>query len=764
MMIDSAQELVKARWKIIAVHGFQDGRCTCGSLNCKKAGKHPATAHGYKDATDNLNTIQQLWEANPHYNPAIPTGTINSIFVLEVESDGSDDLRRLEQQYGELPETLTVRSGGGSMHYYWNYPDDGTKIRNRQRIDDLAIDCRGEGGYVVAPGALHVTGNQYEWLNASPIVSAPNWVIEFVTSAGQFEKQLQQAQQTTSLLPNAEPVPEDVLDRARKYLVNCPPAINGQGGHNQTITVALRLVRGFDLPLDVALTLIQAWNQTCQPPWTEQELIHKLTEADREDRGWGPRGQLRDREDFARTDLGNAERLVHKHGENLRYCHPWQKWLVWEDCRWRVDDTAAIERLAKESIRDIYAQASDIQDDEKRRAVVKHACKSESLNKIRSMIVLTSSECGIPVRPDCLDSHPLLLNCSNGTVDLENGTYREHRRRDLLTKVTPIAYDPSATCPEWVKFLSSIFDGDDDLVGFVQRLFGYCLTGDVREQILPIFWGPGSNGKSTLLETAMSVLGTDYSMAAPQELLLANRKDAHPTAVADLKGMRLVTVMESDQGRRLNESLVKQLTGGDTIRARRMREDYWQFSPTHKLILCTNHRPEVQGTDHAIWRRVPLIPFGVRFWDGDKGETGPTHLRADKTLSQKLRSEYPGILTWAIRGCLWWLRDGLQIPQAVLSATQEYKAEQDILGTFLDDSCIFDPNGRVGATQLYEAYQSWCGKNGESHCSQRQFGQVMTERGFQRQRSNGTWYVGVQLNNPQPVSFPFAPSSLGQTV
>src|SRR5262249_502237 len=345
---------------------------------------------------------------------------------------------------------------------------------------------------------------------------------------------------------------------------------------------------------------------------------------------------------------------------------------------------------------------------------------------------------GVPILPDQLDRDPWLLNCANGTVELRTGRLREHRHGDYLTKLSPVPYDPNARAPQFDHFLHTIFGGNEPVIRYLQRLVGYALTGDVSEQILPIFWGSGANGKSTLLNALTDMLGTSYAIKAATDLLMVKRGDTHPTERADLFGKRLVLCIETEEGKRLAEALVKDLTGGDRIRARRMREDFWEFSPTHKVILCTNHRPRITGTDHAIWRRIRLIPFTVTIPDDNQ----------DKRLPEKLRSELPGILAWAVQGCLAWQRDGLPTPEEVQVATKEYRDTQDLLGQFLDECCLAgNDNFRCKASALYTAYQSWCERGGEEPSKQRGFGESMTERGFKREQSNGTWYVGVALRD-----------------
>jgi putative DNA primase/helicase len=279
--------------------------------------------------------------------------------------------------------------------------------------------------------------------------------------------------------------------------------------------------------------------------------------------------------------------------------------------------------------------------------------------------------------------------------------------------------------------------GRTRLTAFLQRLAGYCLTGDTSEQALFIFHGGGANGKSTLVNALIEALG-GYAKASDVEVILSQKQRAHPTERAALKGARLVSMSEPDRGRRIAEGLVKQLTGGEALEVRRMREDPWTFTPEFKLLLATNHKPEVRGTDYAIWRRIHLVPFDVRI--------GPE--AQDKNLSAKLREELPGILAWAVKGCLAWQREGLNPPAEVREATEAYRAEMDVLEAFIGECCTEEKHTKAKAGDLYRAYCEWCERSGERAETQRSFGMRLTERGLERYTNNGMWYRGIGLLVP----------------
>ena len=433
------------------------------------------------------------------------------------------------------------------------------------------------------------------------------------------------------------------------------------------------------------------------------------------------------------SDYTNALAFVRQHGQDLRYCYPWKSWLVWTGTHWQHDTSGAVMRLAKQTVKRLARHAEDLEDKDAIAALLAHVKRSLSTAALKALMENAQSEPGIPVQPEAFDADPWLLNCANGTLDLRTGTLRPHDRADLLTKYLPIAYDTEAQCPTWNAFLDRIMNQNQNLIGFLQRAVGYALTGVIREHVLLILWGKGRNGKSTFLNTLRTLLGL-YAIKAPSELLMVSNNDRRPTERADLFGKRFVAAIETEQGRRLAEVFVKEATGGDPIRARRMREDFWEFQPTHKVFLATNHKPVITGTDTAIWERIRLIPFTV---------TIPKDER-DTTLPDKLQDELSGILAWAVRGCLTWQKDGLGEPDEVQQATTGYRAEMDVLGQFITECCLVGPNYRVKADKLYDAYKVW---HGEQAQNQRAWGMALTDRGHERYTNNGTWYRGIAIRD-----------------
>jgi len=422
---------------------------------------------------------------------------------------------------------------------------------------------------------------------------------------------------------------------------------------------------------------------------------------------------------FRRTDLGNAERLVARHGRVLRYCQASKKWLVFDGRRWRMDAVADVYRLAKDTVRHIYAEASGVASEEERKQITKWAVRSEAEPRIKAMLGLAEKEVGIPVTPEELDADPWLLNVANGTLDLRTGALREHRPEDLITRLAPVTYDPDATCPTWQRFLQRIMGGKQTLIDFLQRAVGYSLTGSVREQVLFLMYGTGANGKSTFLD-ALQALLADSALQADFSTFLMTEREGVRNDLARLRGARLVSAVEAEAGRRLSEVVLKQLTGGDRITARFLYGEFFEFTPSFKLWLAANHKPMIRGQDPGIWRRIRLIPFT---------ETIPKE-EQDRELPEKLRAELPGILAWAVQGCLAWQRDGLGEPEEVREATAEYRTEMDILGDFIAAHAEVDASATVEASILYRQYAAWAEGNGDKPMTKTMFGCRLSERGF----------------------------------
>jgi putative DNA primase/helicase len=447
------------------------------------------------------------------------------------------------------------------------------------------------------------------------------------------------------------------------------------------------------------------------------------------------------------TDLGNARRFVHHHGAELRHVTAWDTWLVWDGRRFVEDMTGQVARRVKQTVDWIGEAALQVSDSTRRRNLVQHWDRSQSAARLAAVATVAKSEPGIPVTPDELDADPWMLTVTNGQLDLRTGRLQPHDRSVLATKLSPVHFIPGEDAPNFRRFLDEVFEGDDDLIGFVQRFFGYCLTGDVSEQLMMFALGSGANGKSTLLGAVRHVLG-DYAINVDPAIVTVGTHEQHPTAMTDLRGARLATTIETEQGQYLAEAKLKMLTGGDPVTARRMRQDFFTFAPSHKLVLAGNHRPRVRGTDYAIWRRIALVPFDVQF---------PSS-RQDPHLAEKLRLEATGILAWMVEGCLEWQNlNHLGVPDRVKAATEQYRIDEDHIGRFLGEMCRVGPKLTLAAQDLRSAYVQWCSEAGEQPWSAKAVGSELSHRGFESAqvgRARTRTWTGLELADAAPSAPP----------
>jgi len=436
------------------------------------------------------------------------------------------------------------------------------------------------------------------------------------------------------------------------------------------------------------------------------------------------------------SDMGNARRLVMRHGDKIRFVHPMNKWFVWTGSRWEMDETGAIMRLAKETVLAMFFEAPTIIGDTTRERFVKWALSSQSRSKLESMISLAKTEKEISARAEDLDANPWLINLRNCTIDLKTWETSEHDPNQLLTKELDFDFDMKAKCPTWERFLFRIFNEDTNLIRYVQRAIGLSLTGHTGDQCMFFMFGSGKNGKSTFIETMKRLL-REYSATTPSDTLMKKDRSGISNDVARLTGKRLVVASETDEGQHLSEHMLKDLTGADTITARYLHQEFFEFQPQFKLWMFGNHKPLVRGTDMGIWRRIRLIPFTVTITESER----------DPNLQAKLEAELPGIFNWSLVGLHEYQAHGLGEPIAVSDATEEYRVEMDILGTFISEMCKVADSETVEVRALYLAYSGWCEDYGERPLPQRAFAIRLKERGFipSRGRTGNRCWSGISV-------------------
>jgi putative DNA primase/helicase len=448
------------------------------------------------------------------------------------------------------------------------------------------------------------------------------------------------------------------------------------------------------------------------------------------------------------TDIGNAKRFIARYRGTVLYCESWGQWLVWDTMRWTKDERLEVFARASDMIRSLYAIAKKITDEDERKAFLSHLMKSESHRSIHAMVTMAKSDRTVARHPDDFDCDPWLCTVKNGTLDLRTGRLRPHEQKDMITKLAPVAHDPEARCPNWLKFLDMIMLGRQNLVDFLKRALGSSLTGITNDKAMFLLYGPGGdNGKSTMIEVIEMLLG-DYARRTPVETFLKKREGSIPNDIARLRGARFVWAAENDRGVRLAESVVKEMTGGDRMVARFLHGEFFEFMPTFKLWLATNHKPTIRG-DAAIWRRLKLVPFEYTI---PKAQQKNRH-----EVMAMFQAELSGILNWAIKGCIEWQHDGLGVPNEVITATREYESEQDTFTMFLDEKCVRVPNARVLSLVLYREYKTWAEEHGESPVSHKNFSSLMSERGFAKAKTmKGALYSGLGIRTEDHYDSPKA--------
>ncbi|KRR09972.1 hypothetical protein CQ12_06050 [Bradyrhizobium jicamae] len=443
----------------------------------------------------------------------------------------------------------------------------------------------------------------------------------------------------------------------------------------------------------------------------------------------GPRGEVlpMDADDSLALDFAG------EHVRELRHCEEWGRWLRWDGARWQTDKTARAYNLVREHLRKM-GSGMHLQD----------ARKILSAKTVAAVERMAKTDPRIATEAAIWDADPWLLNTPGGVIDLRTCVIRESRPDDHMTKSTAVA--AGGDCPTWKAFLHKSLAGDAELIGFVQRMLGYALTGDTREQVLFFLYGQGGNGKGVLLNTVAGILA-DYAKTAPMATFTdsANAGDRHPTDLAGLRGSRFVMASETEKGRKWAESKIKSLTGGDPISARFMGRDFFEYIPTFKLIIAGNHKPRLSTVDEAIRRRMNMIPFTVQIPAAER----------DAALPERLKAEWGGILQWMVEGCLAWQRDGLQPPAAVRAATEEYLSGQDALATWLDERCEQAIGTWAARTELFASWSGWANNARERIGNATEFYEALASKGFEASGRNGArGFKGVRL---RPITMPPVP-------
>jgi len=700
-------------WPIFPVAWLINGHCSCGRSDCTSPGKHPLVENGFYSATTDLDQIKQWHDRWPESNWGLRTGDKNAggsgLIVLDIDHKTGGfhtwDLLR-EENPGPI-ETVTVATGNQGQHLYFLYPE-GTDIRSGVGVLGPGVDIRANLGYVLIPPSSTTNPYKFELNPSETEVSVmPAWI-------------------RSKLNGHVRSLPIQTMPAAARL-----GKVISQGERHQSLTSIAGSLKNTGLGADeIRATLLMIRDERFDSG------DHLVTDDEIE----GVVQWIKCKQsEYPFTDLGNAERFLAMHRERVRYCYAWEKWLSWDSRCWKVDDSAEIYRLAHETVRAIYIEASNAKDDQTRQAIAKHAIRSEARFHIENMLACVKPYVG--VRPEELDTHPMLFNVANGVIDLTTGNLLPHDLALMLTKISNIEYNPKAQCPEWEKSMDLFTGGDQESAYFLQKAVGYTLTGRIDEHCLFFLFGLGQNGKSVFTEMIRRLLG-DYAKRIDIDALMANRNlgtVANPY-IAAMAGARFVLASEIAESRKINESLAKDLTGGDAVTARFLFSNPFTFEPSHKIWLYGNHRPKVEGTDLGFWRRIRVIPFPVTIPDDIKRPMGE--------LMEIFNKEMPGILNWAILGCLLWQNDGLVMPEAVNKATTEYRTEQDQVLQFITDNCELHPDYSAFKDSFYTTWRKWCEDQGEDELKRHSKNWVtsrLRENNFPSGGDGKKYYIGLRL-------------------
>lgn len=604
--------------------------------------------------------------------------------VIDLDrKNGKDGLAAWQKLHPEPVETLTAYTPNNGTHLWFRTPKP---LGNTSSKLAPGIDTRGVGGYVVCPPSKIAEG-EYRW--GGPVDS-----------------------------PLAE-LPEAVLVALETHK---PKSTKGnaavsEGSRNDTLFRLGCSLKARGLPDAAILADLLTVNKTqCSPPLSTNEVSQIWKSIQRYPK------------EYSLTEFGNAERFAARFAGEVFFVPEWKKWVVPDNGIWITDKYATRKQRMKSVASDILSEASEAESNKAAKVLRSWHKRSLSASVIRNSLDLATSEPDIAALSDSFDRHPMLLVVENGIVNLETGDLQPHDLSLKLTKRAPVMWDDNAECHRWVEFLNRIFADNQEIIGYIQRLSGYILTGQAQEQVFPIFWGGGKNGKSTLLLVWRGILGRYAMHVQPEIIQDAKRQPNAPSpSVARLRGARLVTTVETEGNHRLAESFIKQITGGDPIEARALYQESFEFIPNFKLVLATNHRPEIRGTDFAIWRRLHLVPF--------------TEVISEKECipdyHDVLLEEASGVLRWMVEGCLAWQKRerGLDAPEKVKAASKAYREEQDRVGQFL--SYAFFYTEAIPRTEVYSKYVEWIKVNGMRPLNASKFYQDLQERGFGKKTVHG---------------------------
>lgn len=686
---------------IFPLHGSVDGVCTCGEEDCPDNGKHPAIPRGVYGASTDFEWLESSFTDHPNENVGLATGRVSGVLILDLDSqDAIDQANRLG-----LPKTWAFVTGKGEQ-YIFKYPEllEDFYVQNAVQMAS-GMDIRSDGGYAVVPPSVHKTGKEYTWIyppETTELAAVPKWVMDKLVIKNR----------TASSAHKIE-------DEAE---------IHGAGERNDYLfKVGTSMRAGRFSGEEIRLVLHERNMRSCSPPLDEDE-VNKIAESITQRYAPGIDDEISEaiKEKFGGldnlpkslltaplTDSGNSECLVELFGEDFRASKTLTKHATqskgifhWNGSIWEEDTSRVFRDCAKWTARGRRQISAHAETVEARRKLYQFAMLSENLKKMEDMCNLAATNEAIVMPEGVWDTDPLILAVSNGTIDLKSGDFREFRRDDFLTKQAPVEYNDFATCPIWEKTIGEIFRDNPAVVPYIQRVFGYCLTGLTEEHLMWFWYGTGANGKSTLLNTMKMMLGDgQYAETTSFSTFDTKNDNGRNDGLAELRGARFVAASEGEHGRAIAEAKIKAVVSNDGVSCRFLFNNLFTYTPRYKVILASNHLPQIKGTDKGIWRRVHIVPFNQKFEGDDR----------DLHLEEKLQGELSGILNWCLAGLQdFWERGGFEPPEIVLYSTRNLETQSDLFQQWFDERLTPSEAQKLRRSTAYLDYRNYLRTQGET--------------------------------------------------
>lgn len=670
--------------------------CGLKVFPCWHKGKSPIPKNGCYAATNNEKQLKE-WFSNILNNIAIATGS--GIVVIDLDNDpdngkyGSEIWEEWQQIYGQAPDTWECLTGGGGRHLYFRCNDE--KLTTGVNIAP-GVDFRGRGGYVIAPPSIHASGKIYEWEAShhpedTPIAEMPVWLHAL----------LLQSVKSPSKSPSNE-IPERFKE----------------GERNSELFRLAASLRARGLSIDEMIATVTTVNKSrCLPPLSDKEIETICNSAGKYEKGQFhsviPATETKDlntlkpesNKRYQWNDIGNGNLFADWFKDIARFAPERKKWMVYDGRRWKADTAnLKVMQLCKQLADALMSYALSIKDEKLRTDYIKHITKWQQRNYRET--ILKDAASIYPVEMSEFDTDPFILNCLNGTLNLRSRLFHTHKAEDMLSKLSGVIYDPQAKSLRWERFINEIMQSQDKAV-YLQKSLGYSLTGDTSHECFFMPYGPTSrNGKGTLMETFMQLMG-DYGRTATPDTIAQKQKPngSGPSEdIARLAGARFINISEPDKKMVLSAALVKTLTGKDKITARFLNENSFEFYPQFKLWVNTNHLPTVTDSTLFSSGRVKIIPFEKHFTEAERDEGLKVELAKPENLS--------AVLNWCLEG-LWLIEEtGFKPPEEVVAATDDYRRSNDKISRFLGDEMEQDSLAETRTSEVYRRYQEWCASNG----------------------------------------------------